>query len=729
MDMLSGKMKDAHETVELNEKLCTNIQRNLGALGDILSSAGNNTEVCMYRALQNLEKALEEVLNLSKNCQEKPTVSHHLAADQMNKKLQDANQNTMNTRTIAGFGMKLDQSPPSMVILTPSPVTATKGEGKKENGKCERKETDGEKRRGNKDVEEKTDLQRKKEIEKGKKHKDTQNDIEKWGENEDVNKKIDDERIKKENVKGKKKKQTTPENMEGKTDGPGLLRPKDSSSAILTSSPDTATNDKREGENRKCERKEADQEKRRGKKVLKEKTDVERKKEVKKEKKHTQNDTEKRTENEEADEKIDDGRKKENGKGEKKNETQDNVKEKRDNPGLVRPNHASDEDSYDSSRKEEKGAYHSCSLSCSDIQLEAMIKDLSEKDKLQQDSDSISYKAFQVELRDGARAIAHRLGRGEAIALAENEIRVRGTANIEHNHILKLLGYAYHGGFLYMVEDYSIESLQARIYDPSEGKELSWKQCSKIILCIADGVVYLHEHGVIHMSLHPEAIKIVPKCVAKISSFFISETLTSSVQEGVATSSEKMERRFAPPEYKSHSIFSVKTDVYSYGVLLLELIAVEMYDESSANCKSLPKWVLQHALDNNLVKCIPPRFAKGPHVEDIKRCIRIALCCVAEDPAERPTMGDVAGWLRNKNQAVPWIYKLTPKILSQNVTWTHLLRPRTTMPTDPEGSGAPRQRRGEQAAGPTRGMTEPMTVQGGSTVRKSSKHQVSRDSV
>ncbi|KAM0826504.1 hypothetical protein ACQ4PT_068827 [Festuca glaucescens] len=563
MDMLSGKMKDAHETVELNEKLCTNIQRNLGALGDILSSAGNNTEVCMYRALQNLEKALEEVLNLSKNCQEKPTVSHHLAADQMNKKLQDANQNTMNTRTIAGFGMKLDQSPPSMVILTPSPVTATKGEGKKENGKCERKETDGEKRRGNKDVEEKTDLQRKKEIEKGKKHKDTQNDIEKWGENEDVNKKIDDERIKKENVKGKKKKQTTPENMEGKTDGPGLLRPKDSSSAILTSSPDTATNDKREGENRKCERKEADQEKRRGKKVLKEKTDVERKKEVKKEKKHTQNDTEKRTENEEADEKIDDGRKKENGKGEKKNETQDNVKEKRDNPGLVRPNHASDEDSYDSSRKEEKGAYHSCSLSCSDIQLEAMIKDLSEKDKLQQDSDSISYK----------------------------------------------------------------------------------------------------------------------------------------------------------------------TDVYSYGVLLLELIAVEMYDESSANCKSLPKWVLQHALDNNLVKCIPPRFAKGPHVEDIKRCIRIALCCVAEDPAERPTMGDVAGWLRNKNQAVPWIYKLTPKILSQNVTWTHLLRPRTTMPTDPEGSGAPRQRRGEQAAGPTRGMTEPMTVQGGSTVRKSSKHQVSRDSV
>jgi hypothetical protein len=114
--------------------------------------------------------------------------------------------------------------------LTPSPVTATKGERKKENGKCERKETDGEKRRGNKDVEEKTDLQRKKEIEKGKKHKDTQNDIEKRGENEDVNKKIDDERIKKENVKGKKKKKTTPENMEGKTDGPGLVRPKDSSS-------------------------------------------------------------------------------------------------------------------------------------------------------------------------------------------------------------------------------------------------------------------------------------------------------------------------------------------------------------------------------------------------------------------------------------------------------------------------------------------------------------------
>jgi hypothetical protein len=56
------------------------------------------------------------------------------------------------------------------------------------------------------------------------------------------------------------------------------------------------------------------------------------------------------------------------------------------------------------------------------------------------------------------------LGHGEFIAQAENEIRVRGTANIEHNHILKLLGYAYHGGFLYMVEDYSIERLQDRMY-------------------------------------------------------------------------------------------------------------------------------------------------------------------------------------------------------------------------------------------------------------------------
>jgi hypothetical protein len=115
---LARKINDAHEAVDRNKKLCTNIQLNVGALGDILSSAGNNTEVippCMYRALRNLVTALEEVLNLSKNCQKKSTVSHHLTADQMNKMLKDADQNLINTIVIAGFGMKLHQSPSSMV--------------------------------------------------------------------------------------------------------------------------------------------------------------------------------------------------------------------------------------------------------------------------------------------------------------------------------------------------------------------------------------------------------------------------------------------------------------------------------------------------------------------------------------------------------------------------------------------------------------------------------------
>ncbi|XP_051190259.1 cysteine-rich receptor-like protein kinase 28 [Lolium perenne] len=199
-----------------------------------------------------------------------------------------------------------------------------------------------------------------------------------------------------------------------------------------------------------------------------------------------------------------------------------------------------------------------------------------------------------------------------------------------------------------------------------------------------------------------------------------------------------MERRFVPLESKRYGRFYVKTDVYSYGVLLLELITQQMYIKSSSSCKSLATWVLQHALENNYMKCIPPQFAKGPRINDIKRCICIALRCVAEDPAERPTMGDVDRWLRNKNQVAPWINKLDHNT-KDTVTEGGMDTPATTtpMPTDPEGSTGPRLRGGERTTGPTNSMIEPNTVQGGNTarkskkgaVRKSSKHQVSSGSV
>jgi hypothetical protein len=103
--------------------------------------------------------------------------------------------------------------------------------------------------------------------------------------------------------------------------------------------------------------------------------------------------------------------------------------------------------------------------------------------------------------------------------------------------------------------------------------------------------------------------------------------------------------------------------------------------------------VLQHALESNILKCIGPEVreaAVGAQIEDIKRCIRIALLCVKKDPEIRPTMREVAGWLRNKNQVLPSIYR--PGCITKDT------------------------------------IIEPKTVQGGSTVRNSKKSRVRKPS-
>jgi len=113
---------------------------------------------------------------------------------------------------------------------------------------------------------------------------------------------------------------------------------------------------------------------------------------------------------------------------------------------------------------------------------------------------------------------------------------------------------------------------------------------------------------------------------------------------------------FQAPEYVLDACFSVKSDVYSYGVLLIELITGQNCHQDDYHINHLTTLVWEAKQQGMLQLYIDKRLCVDgveSHIEDIERCIHIALLCVEKDPALRPTMSRVLEMLSSKEVKLP----------------------------------------------------------------------------
>lgn len=144
--------------------------------------------------------------------------------------------------------------------------------------------------------------------------------------------------------------------------------------------------------------------------------------------------------------------------------------------------------------------------------------------------------------------------------------------------------------------------------------------------------------------------------IPKISDFGISETLPESADNGMVASLMGT-RGFQAPEYVREGNFSVKSDVYSYGVLLLEFITGMNCGQEDDIFNPLINLVWELWQQDRLDQCIDKRLlidGLESQIEEIERCVHIALLCVEEDPALRHDMSDVLQMLNDKKLKLPW---------------------------------------------------------------------------
>uniref|UniRef100_F6H0T6 Protein kinase domain-containing protein n=1 Tax=Vitis vinifera TaxID=29760 RepID=F6H0T6_VITVI len=244
------------------------------------------------------------------------------------------------------------------------------------------------------------------------------------------------------------------------------------------------------------------------------------------------------------------------------------------------------------------------------------------------------------------------------------EIAVIG--NIHHVNLVKLKGFCAKGRQRLLVYEYmNRSSLDRTLF--SNGPVLEWQERVDIALGTARGLAYLHsgcEHKIIHCDVKPENILLHDNFQAKISDFGLSKLL--SPEESTLFTTMRGTRGYLAPEWLTSSAISDKTDVYSFGMVLLELVSGRkncslrtqshsIDDGSSGGGHSsllsgsepvyFPLFALEMHEQGRYLELADPRLEGRVTSEEVEKLVLVALCCVHEEPTLRPCMVSVVGML------------------------------------------------------------------------------------
>uniref|UniRef100_A0A0E0JQ96 non-specific serine/threonine protein kinase n=1 Tax=Oryza punctata TaxID=4537 RepID=A0A0E0JQ96_ORYPU len=254
-------------------------------------------------------------------------------------------------------------------------------------------------------------------------------------------------------------------------------------------------------------------------------------------------------------------------------------------------------------------------------------------------------KVYKGMLANGQMAAIKRAQQGSMQGAAEFKNEIELLSRVHHKNLVSLVGFCYEQAEQMLVYEYIPNGTLRENLKGKGGAHLDWKKRLSIAVGSAKGLAYLHELAdppIIHRDIKSTNILLDESLNAKVADFGLSK-LVSDTQKGHVSTQVKGTLGYLDPEYYMTQQLSEKSDVYSFGVVMLELItsrqpiekgtyivreirtAMDQYDQEFFGLKSL----------------IDPTIRDSAKMVGFRRFVQLAMECVEESAADRPTMNDV----------------------------------------------------------------------------------------
>ncbi|KAL7606276.1 hypothetical protein Lser_V15G20044 [Lactuca serriola] len=253
-------------------------------------------------------------------------------------------------------------------------------------------------------------------------------------------------------------------------------------------------------------------------------------------------------------------------------------------------------------------------------------------------------KVYKGTLSNGRNVAVKRGGKGHGQGRPEFVTEIMVLSKIRHRHLVSLVGYCDEKSEMILVYEFMEKgTLQDHLYGNEYNLKLSWEQRLEICISAARGLHYLHtgsKDGIIHRDVKSTNILLNDLYVAKVADFGIS--CFDNVDES-GISDIKGSFGYMDPEYAIYMKVTQKSDVYAFGVVLVEVLCARPvighnFPDKEVN---LADWAKKHIKCGNVENIIDPFLMGTINMDSLRIFLTLVERCLKDLGEERPTMIEV----------------------------------------------------------------------------------------
>ncbi|RVX13975.1 Cysteine-rich receptor-like protein kinase 25 [Vitis vinifera] len=264
---------------------------------------------------------------------------------------------------------------------------------------------------------------------------------------------------------------------------------------------------------------------------------------------------------------------------------------------------------------------------------------------------------YKGRMHNGEEIAVKKLTVGSTQGVEEFSNEVEVLVKMRHRNLVKLLGCCTQGDEKMLVYEYlPNKSLNYFLFDKSRSALLDWQKRSNIMVGVARGLLYLHEDSqirIIHRDIKTSNILLDEHMNPKISDFGLAK-LFPDEQSHLRTRRIAGTVGYMAPEYAIRGLMSTKIDVFSFGVLMLEIISGRKNYDPQLDDQRRELLNLTHRLERQgrLMELVDTTIGSFPE-DEVKKCIHIGLLCCQDNMQERLTMSSALMLLLNNPVTMP----------------------------------------------------------------------------